>query len=325
MILSNPQELSGYEAALEGAAFFHIPSGGYLRIGGDDRVDFLQRQSTNDLNLLTPDRAVVTALTNPAARILDVLTVFEEPNSLGAITLPGRALHTYRYLRSRIFFMDKASIDDASDEYDQIDLIGPGIVDLLYRFGVEEAPSPDLVTVVEIANRGMKIIGQPGLGPRLLLPKEGIADVIEKLEREGITSISFETYEILRLEAGLPAADHELTEDFTPLESGMEVAVSTNKGCFTGQEVIARQITYDKVTRHLVGLELESLGKAGDRVWVDGQAGPVGTVTSVGESPRFGPIALAILKRPFNQPGSQVTVGDKNGIRGEVLQLPFHS
>jgi folate-binding protein YgfZ len=109
------------------------------------------------------------------------------------------------------------------------------------------------------------------------------------------------------VENGLPAAESELTGDYTPLEMGLETAISNTKGCFTGQEVIARQLNYDKVTQHLVILRLQAHGEAGERAWVEGR--PVGLLTSAVQSPRFGPLALAVIKRPYHQPGTGVIIG----------------
>jgi folate-binding Fe-S cluster repair protein YgfZ len=82
---------AGYEAALSGAAFFPQVSAGYLVIGGADREAFLQRQTTNDVRLLAPERALVTVLTSPTAHILDMLTLLADPEAIGALTCPVRA------------------------------------------------------------------------------------------------------------------------------------------------------------------------------------------------------------------------------------------
>jgi len=101
-------------------------------------------------------------------------------------------------------------------------------------------------------------------------------------------------------------------------------AISLDKGCYTGQEVIARQITYDKVTKRLVGLRLDNPVEAGERVWADGK--PSGKISSSVISPSFGPIALAYLKRPYHQPGSKVWVAkssEQAGLPAVVTKLPF--
>jgi folate-binding protein YgfZ len=113
-----------------------------------------------------------------------------------------------------------------------------------------------------------------------------------------------------------------LNADYTPLENNMNWAISSTKGCYTGQEVIARQITYDKVTRKLVGVRLGAEVAVGSTVFAGKQA--AGTVTSTALSSKFGPIALAMIKRPHNETGADVTIGDQDsGVLGTVADLPF--
>jgi folate-binding protein YgfZ len=115
----------------------------------------------------------------------------------------------------------------------------------------------------------------------------------------------------------------ELTEEFTPLELGLEKYVSTSKGCYTGQEVIARQVNYDKVTKQLCGLKLNGTANIGDPVWSDGRK--IGVVTSIGKSPRFGNIAKGVVKKPFNRSGTEVMAGIEyeNSARAVCSNLPF--
>jgi tRNA-modifying protein YgfZ len=138
----------------------------------------------------------------------------------------------------------------------------------------------------------------------------------------GIKELNRSEYEILRVEAGLPSAQHELSEEYSPLEVNLESAISDKKGCYTGQEVIARQMTYDKVTRRLVGLLLGEEIPLGAQLRGEGK--PVGVITSTVLSSRYGPIALSIIKRPYNQPGTEliVDVGESKLV-ARVTQLPF--
>lgn len=323
---------SALHPSMEGTAYFPQPQVGYLRISGPDRAAFLQRQSTNDISGLSPVHSIVTVLTTPTARILDLLRLFEEgtanegqdsPNGVtGGICLPAQAAETTRYLKSRIFFMDKVSVSDASAEFFQIDLEGRQAAELLHRFNLPL--ELDFVTQGEIAGVEVRAIGQPGLaglGGRLLAPMQAAGRIETALEDAGALRLSMEEHEILRVEAGLPGAGAELTSEYTPLEAGLGWAISSSKGCYTGQEVIARQITYDKVTQHLAGLRLEAPTAAGDRAWFEGR--PVGRVTSSVQSPVFGPIALAILKRPYHEPGVPLHVGGEDGIPAVVSKLPF--
>jgi folate-binding protein YgfZ len=125
-----------------------------------------------------------------------------------------------------------------------------------------------------------------------------------------------DSYEARRIEMGRPLPGQELTDAFTPLETGMTWVCAEDKGCYTGQEIIARQLTYDKVTRTLVRLLSELPLLEGASVSVNDRA--VGTVTSSGYSPVAGPVALAVLKRPHNVEGVEVTV---EGAAARVEQI----
>jgi folate-binding protein YgfZ len=326
---ANPETILGYQAAVENAAFYRHPEAGYLRIIGPDQANFLQRQTTNDINLLVPGHSLVTVLTSATGRILDVLRLLAEPGgAICAIPLPGQAASTANFLKSRIFFMDKVSIVDASNEFVQIELVGPQMPDLLDRIGCQVMPQLDEVLPVEVGGVQINLIRQPdwaGMGFCLLLPVETSQGVITTLLSTGVVQITPEIYEILRVEASLPGAGTELTSDYTPLETGLSAAIAENKGCYTGQEVLARQMNYDKVTQHLVGLRLQVLAQTGERIFAEGRS--IGTITSCVDSPRFGPIALAIIKRPYHQPGTHVTVGNGDGEKPPqsalVIAPPF--
>lgn len=324
MTPQNPPSLRDYDAALTGSAFYPQPEAGYLRIGGPDRQSFLQRQSTNDLGLLSPERRVTTVLTSATARILDVLTLISEPEAIGAITLPGLASETTRFLKSRIFFTDKVTVEDGSGEFAQIDLIGPIAAQTLLQLGLNRVPSQSDFAFGDISGVRVQVVSQHGLGYRLMVAAEEAEKITAALAESGAAQLAPESYAVIRVEAGLAAAGHELTEDYTPLETGLAWAISKDKGCYTGQEVIARQITYDKITRQLVGLKLEEEVKTGDRVWTLEDNKSVGNITSTAFSPRFGQIALAVIKRPYYEPGTKVSIGDLDAaIQATVTPLPF--
>lgn len=315
-----------YQVALEGVVYYPQPEAGYLRIAGEDRVDFIQRQTTNDIHLLQSPRALLSVLTSPVARILDVFYLLDEVDAIGAVTLPGFAPKTTQFLKSRIFFMDRVTVEDLSQDTAQYDLLGPQAQDLLQRLGIQ-APALNQVSDVEIVGKRLRILAVEGcFGPgyRLLGAKRDGEIVEATLRQSGALRLSPASYEAVRVEAGQPQASKELSEEYTPLEAGLFSAIADGKGCYTGQEIIARQLTYDKVTQQLCGLRLPELRPTGERIYAEGK--PAGTLTSFAQSPRFGPIALAILKRPYFQPGTQVALGSPASETGAtVVSLPFQA
>ena len=319
--------LHGYQAAISGAAVYRMSNPGYLRVAGEDRIDFIQRQTTNDAKKLTPESAQLSVLTTATARILDVwrLVMESESDEIGVITLPGRGSATINYLRTRIFFMDKVTVTDASAEIAQIEVFGPTAADVLRNCEID-VPEAGQVVNGEIGGIAARVIGLDGMigrGMLLLVAADQAESVIGALTNAGAESLDAAAYDVLRIEAGLPGPDRELTDEYTPLEANLDGAISDTKGCYTGQEIIARQITYDKNTKRLVGIKLASSVEPGATVKVEGRT--AGAITSVADSPRFGALALAVLKRPHFEASTAVSVvaDDENVVQGETVSLPF--
>ncbi len=306
-------------------AYFQHKDPGYLRISGPDRLAFLQRQTTNDIGLLSPDHPLITVLTSPTGRILDVLWVIDEGDeTYGVLTLPGQGDKTAEFLTSRIFFMDKVSIVNRSDELLQFDLFGDRKKDLLQEWGFSHDLGENHLIATNLDEVPVRILTHHDMGPRILVSGEHRDQITAVLENLNSQRLSAEDYEILRVESGIPAAGHELVEDYTPLEIGFRWSISDDKGCYTGQEVIARQVNYDKITKQIVGLTIEGTPQAGDTLysWETNQA--AGKITSLALSPLFGVIALAVIKRPFHQPGTELSVnkGDQ-AFKAVTHALPF--
>ena len=319
---------------LNESAFFPILYGGYLYIEGEHQVSFLQRQTTNDIRMLSPGGCMISVLTSPAGRILDVLSVLNGGKTqsggsgsqgLNLVTLPGRGRTTTTYLKSHIFFMDKVTVEDRSQDFIQIEVFGLQVESQFRTLGYPRLPAEGEVLSVEGENPGLiyKTQGTIGLGFRIIASAVQGEWWISSLRRAGATQLDWPEFNLLRVEVGIPWVEAELNEDYTPLETNLVGAISYSKGCYTGQEVIARQTTYDKVTQHLCGLRLEKRVEPGARLLAEGKR--VGKVTSVAESSRFGWIALAMIKRPYHQPGSVLDVATDSGepVRAQTVTLPF--
>jgi folate-binding protein YgfZ len=314
-----------YQAALSKAAFFIQPQAGLIQISGPDQEAFLQRQTTNDIGLLVPGKLLLSVLTSPTARILDVLLLSIKDQDIQAIPLPGKSAETTSYLRSRIFFMDKVNLQDRTDAFVQVDILGPEGSPTLESIGLSRLPAPGEILDGMLAELPCQILGLPegyNQGVRLLLPATAVEPITTALQQVGASPISPATWEILRIEAGLPSAGYELTQEYTPLEAGLQSAISATKGCYTGQEVIARQITYDKITQHLCGVFLDRPAQPGATLLADQRT--AGTITSTAESPHFGTIGLAVIRREHSQPGNILSVKSAEpDSQATVTTLPF--
>lgn len=319
----------GYQAARSAAALLERPEMGALRLAGATRNDFVQRQTTNDVKNLAAGQAAITALTNPQARILDTWTVLARPDDFIILNGPPLRERLVRHLNGLIFFMDQVTITDLNPTTRQLDLLGPRAPACLAVAGGQS----DLANLPVFAWREIGLAGHPVSvvrlpGPfadawRILAPAAGWDEVRAALTAAGACPIGPETYHLLRVEAGLPAPGVELTDAATPLEAGLLAYISQTKGCYTGQEIIARQLTYDKVTRQLVGLLLTTTAAPGAAIEFEGRS--VGVVTSGVFSPTLArPIALAFIRRAHAGAGTTVMVHSGDEIaEGQVVDLPF--
>lgn len=300
--------------------YYILPDPGCARVGGEDRRAFFQRQTTNQVELLRPERSLLTVLTSPTARILDVLILLDEGDHILALTLPGRGGATGSYLRRRVFFMDKVTVSDESAAYAQVDVFGED--DALAGLGLSSLEQPNAAALAAGGLWAVHLETGFGLGWRLVAPVRLLPEIEARLASVGAVQLAEAEYTLRRVEAGL-ASGREWNEDFTPLETGLSVSVSDSKGCYTGQEIIARQVTYDKVTRRLCSVRLDApVSAPADLYTPDGA--PAGRLTTAVGSPRFGVIGLAVVKRPYDALGSRLQVGDVDlGCHAEVNALPF--
>ena len=309
-----------YTALTQGAAFQVRPEGGVLELGDADRVDFLHRMTTNDIATLQSGQSTITILTSPTARIVLVFSVLIDEEKLILMPALGETAALGQHLRSQIFFMDKVTVSDRSAEFCRLRVMGPDAADVIGKMGLELAAAADGEWQDVDGLVAVKQIGYDLPGYELIVPDERLSAVITDLTNAGALPLDDETaYQARRVELGRPLVGSELTDAYNPLEAGMRWACADDKGCYTGQEIIARQVTYDKVTKTLVGLQGENAFAAGSDVTVDGRT--AGKVTSTAQHPLTGAhLALAILKRPRNEAGTQVEV---DGISATVVALPF--
>ena len=275
-------DLPGYAAARERLAH-RIRPAGVLDVAGEDRVAFLQGQLTQDVRNLAPGETREAAGLTPKGKLLFVARVVGLPDRI-RLLLPG-SLRTpvSEHLRKYAVFT-KVAIEDRSDDFLRVGLYGPGAAALA-------APG-----------EALRLPGGGEFSAEIVVPVAMRAAVEELLEAASSQPVSAETAEILRLEAARPRFGTDMDSANLPDEVGLAAAISTTKGCYVGQEVVARLRTYGRVNRRLVRFRFlrrviepgTGLRRSEDEVPARVEAG---RVTSSGLSPALGPIGLGLAFR----------------------------
>jgi len=318
-----------YRAAYQGAVLLDRSHEGRLLAAGRDWLSLLHRMSTNDLEGLAEGVARPTVLTTAVARMVDLIWVLPQGESGLLITGPGQAAKVRRWLASYTFFNDDAQFVDASDELSQLGVYGPGAAQVVESVALgasglsatgQDAPSTQgekqfLESGELIVLRARPLAGD---GFALIGPAASMPQTREKLIKAGAVPAGEETFHVLRIEAGQPYVEHEIGDEYIPLEAGLWQAVSFSKGCYIGQEIIARMESRGKLAKTLVGLKLSAPVMTGAEVRYGERK--VGQVSSAAVSPGTGPIALAFVKPEFATPGTGVRAGE---AEGEVVRLPM--
>jgi folate-binding protein YgfZ len=313
---------------------------GVLRLGGNDRLDFVHRMSTNDVAQLQPDQGLPTVFLTPIGRMVDLAFVFVREHDLLLFLGRGADEAVVAWLRKHIFFNDDVHAENITSKVGLMSLRGPGATALVNHL-VEDgrANLGRLVgsnTVIENAEVTVVRPFPHGNGYLFMTDAER-APALWSTLRAAVASIGGAPVgelaaEAARIAAGSPRFARELSEDYIPLEAGLRWAVSFNKGCYVGQEVIARMETYQRLAKRLVVLAMEDHGSegprdeaygsswpaAGDSIQVDGVK--VGHLTSVSPVADEGSIkALAYIKTALAQPGLQVHIVAQSGA--QVMQV----
>ena len=318
--------MTPYHAAKRHAVVADVSDRGLLRMVGEDALDLLHRLSTQDLLALQPGEGAATVLTTSKGRILDVIVVQRRADSLRLQVSPGNQPRVLEWLDTYTILEDSEA-SDATGEHGQLLVFGPAAGEIVSA----AASDPALGGLDPFHHRDLELGGLEvtitkaetpgGEGFHVAVPLGEAAAARQALIDAGAVPVDGGTFEVLRVEAGLPVFGSELDERWNPHEAGLERHISYTKGCYIGQEVIARLDAYDKVQRELRGLRAVDGGvpSVGSRLLADGKE--AGAVTSVADSPDFGPIALAYVRRAHAEPGARLVT--EEGAEVEVAALPF--
>ena len=254
-----------------------------------------------------------TVLTSNKGRIVDVIFVLRRPDHLLLLTGGGNETRVAEWIDFYTIIED-TEIEDVTAATAAVSLIGPGAVGLLASLAGPDAPPAGNEYAAEVAIDGVQataIRRDMGAIPAFDLIASGFgrSGAPMKPSREpGAFPVGRDTVELARIEQGVPAFGAELSEAYNPLEAGLQHMVSYTKGCYIGQEVIARLTTYDKVQKCLVRLAWPSDADvdAGAKLMLDGRQ--AGVVTSAIRDPRTGSgLGLGYVRKALSDAGSRLT------------------
>jgi folate-binding protein YgfZ len=307
--------LSDYRTITEACGLLDRSERGKLALSGAQAKEFLQGQVSNDIEALEPGRGCYAAFLTPKGKMLGDLRVLDTGDEL--------LLDTERVALQELFNMIRrfrvgyeAELHKRTLERGLLSLIGPEAAVLAGAPELEEEHSHSPVSLGAVTARAIRT----DVGVDLLCSSSQTAELRAELERSGAVSVSEAAVEALRIERGRPRYGIDLDETVIPQEAGLnERAVSFTKGCYVGQETVARLYYRGKPNRQLRGLRCSDSVSGGDAVTFGGR--PVGQIGSAAISPRSGAIALALVRREA-PPGSTVAVGSAE-VSAEVVELPF--
>lgn len=319
---STANDSAAIQAARQGVAITNRSRWGRILVSDSDRLRFLHNQSTNDFNSLKPGQGCDTVFVTSTARAIDLATAYVTDDAVLLLASPNRRDYLIKWLDKYIFFADKVQLKDVTDETAAFSLIGPKSDAFIEQLGAGEIiGQPDAThKVFNIAGAEVRVAVGNGLaiaGYTLILPADSAAAIWNQLTAAGALPLSDRAWEQLRIEQGRPLPDAELTEDYNPLEVGLLHTISYSKGCYIGQETIARLNTYKGVKQHLWGVRLNAPASPGTAVTVEEEK--VGTLTSLTQTEN-GLFGLAYIRSKAGGVGLKVRVGD---AEGEIVEVPF--
>jgi aminomethyltransferase len=327
-------DLEEYQAVRNNVGIVDLSHRGKLRLSGKEHVKFLQGMLTNDLNKLEEGKGLYATLLTVKGRVISDMNVYREKESTLLDLEPGLNEKVREHLlKFRLSY--RVNIEDITESLALLSIHGPNSKKLLQKTFSEDIPELNEYSFFTKEINGFRIMvvrvnrtGEEGYD--IFIPPDSAKalweSLTEKGQEVGLKPVGLLAMETLRIEAGIPKYGVDISENTIPIEAGLWNALSFEKGCYVGQEVIARIKWRGHVNWHLVGFEIESesLPVKDDKIIHDGRE--IGYTTSSTFSPALKRvIALGYIRREFKEPGTKVLVKiDLKDKSAEVVSTPFY-
>lgn len=337
IVTSYGDVLAEHAALRESVGVIDLSFRSRICLVGADRKKFLHGQVTNDVNALKTGEGCYAALITAKGKMQSDLFVFCLENELLLDFEPGLT-QTVSQRLDKYIIADDVQIVDVAPHYGLLSAQGPKAAEAVGKLelGLIIPEKPLTFASVKSEMLGeIYLMNQPRTGASgfdLFVPTNALGAVADKLiaaaKQLGGCACGWNALEVARVEAGIPRFGQDMDETNLPPEAGLDKhAISYSKGCYIGQEVIARIRTYGQVAKALRGLrladDLKSLPAKGDKLFRDQKE--VGYITSAVFSPALkANIALGYVRREANQMGAELTLRTSSGeSRAKVVELPF--
>lgn len=295
---------------------------GLIRVTGDDRRTFLQGQLTNDINKVDAGHSQLSSYCSPKGRMLASFRIFERDGAL-YLMLPAERLDAI-LKRLRLFvLMSKVQLEDASDELARVELSGNCALDLL---PIDPPTEENGVVTLD----GYTVIQVPGDRPRFqVIADPSLMQALwEEATENGARPVTSRAWALLDIRAGIPTVYDATVEAFVPQMANLQAVegVSFTKGCYTGQEIVARMQYLGKLKRRMyrVRVDSDTQPQPGEELFADHtESGQwTGRVVSAAPSPEGGYEALAVIEIASAERGP-IHLGSTTGPVVELLDLPY--
>lgn len=318
--------LAEYRAFKTGVALYDSTYVGRLKATGNDVLDLLNRLSTNLVDTIPEGKGVQTVLTDDRGRIIDLLLLLNMGPYILILVGPQNRQRVIDWV-DKYTIIDDVTIDDITDNTAMFSVMGPeaaSVLSFLIGSNIESLQEHSWMNA-KIGENSVQILRRDGsnlLKYEIVAPREDAQQVWLELTKSGAVPMGTDAYEAIRVEAGVPGYGSELSDTYNPLEAGLWDSISFNKGCYIGQEVIARLDTYGKVQRHLVSVSFPFDAEVENGLKLAFAGKEVGFVTSIVRLPESGDLlGLAYIRKEAAALGTRVTFGDFESREAQVVGL----
>lgn len=324
------------DSLYNGVALRNISHYGIIELKGKDVLDFLHRISTNSLKELAKEQLKTTLFTTEKGRIIDQGTLINFEDYQLVICGRENKQKVMSWINKYVI-SDDVQVNDGNSKYNLLELSGPQAESFVTIIGGKTIGDiePDSFRIMHTENMLfflLKISAERNLNKFWFLADyENTKKLIEYMNAHvGPFDFNFvgeKAYNTYRIEQGIPSANSELNDNYNPLEAGLERFIDFEKGCYIGQEVIARLDTYDKVQKRLTGVLLsESINTQDELALLDEKGNQAGVITSSSHSIKLNEqIGLAYVKNSHLKSGTNLKLiadGNKE-VTAEVHSVPF--